>query len=185
MKETTSYRESGSNPVPRWIFTMINTCDRYVIFGFFLICSIHFCQFQVVLSNGSRAKSRQSRQNCLKILISKYSHVIRLFICFGGRKTQFWHLYGYWHDVGRLSTLGTRQITCGRGAIGVPTLIFLKYWPHSLASTFKNQSGIFFILEAARDEMRPKNDFFDINICDMSFPGFYELLKSISAIFKW
>jgi len=49
--------------------------------GFFS-CWIHFCQpqwFRVMLAVQSRGKAARGRQNCQKISISKYSHVIMSF----------------------------------------------------------------------------------------------------------
>ena len=64
-----------------------------------------FCHVKVV---SSCVKAARGRQNCLKISISKYSHVTCLLIGFWGRWTHFWHLFCYLTAVGRHSTIGDR-----------------------------------------------------------------------------
>ena len=101
--------------------------------------------------------------------------------CSLGRWTHFWHLCGYLTAVGRPSTLGGRQITCGRGVREVPT----HFLPHSFAINpnlcgifiFKYQSWTFFNSEAVRGRMQPQKQpqdyFLNVNTCDIAFLDFF------------
>ena len=79
--------------------------------------------------------SARGRQNCLKISISKYGHVICLFIGLWYRWTHFWHLYGYYAEVGRPSTIWGHQ-TCLKISISKYSHLiwlfigFLGRWTH-------------------------------------------------------
>ena len=120
----------------------------FIISGGFWVAESIFAIFKwfgVMVTAQSCVKAVRGRQNCLKVLVSKYSHVICLLIGFWGRWTHFRHLFGYLTAVGHHRTIegrlgrenicggvamddvldkNTCQIIYRRRAMGFPTLIF-------------------------------------------------------------
>ena len=111
---------------------------------------------------GSRpniVKAARSHKNCIKISVSKYSHVICLFIGFSGRRTHF-QIEGRQMPNAASKTV-SRYFFCKLTHV----ICYFRFLvlPCDMSEAARVQM---------RTQKRPQDDFLDINTCDMLFPFF-------------